>query len=137
MTSPTSRTIPQTENEIQREILDALDKLPGMWCRMNTGLIKGKNGFLRFGIKGGADIWGITQEGRTVFIEVKTPKGKLSEDQEQFKARVESIHCKYIVARSVEDALVSLGVYIPQGTTVAKRLTDAKLLALAEVVRKA
>jgi len=41
--------------------------------------------------------------GKTVFIEIKTDKGKLSEHQESFRDHVESGGGTYIVARCIED----------------------------------
>jgi Holliday junction resolvase-like predicted endonuclease len=41
--------------------------------------------------------------GHTVWIEVKTPTGKLSDDQLAFKRAVEEHGGRYIVARGVED----------------------------------
>ena len=41
--------------------------------------------------------------GKTVYIEVKAPKGKLSEWQMDFQADIEARGGLYVVARSVED----------------------------------
>lgn len=52
--------------------------------------------------KGLSDLTAI-KAGRTVYIEVKTPKGVLSADQEQFRSDIEAHGGTYIVARSVDD----------------------------------
>ena len=41
--------------------------------------------------------------GKTVYIEVKRPTGKLSEHQRKFKERIEAAGGTYIVARGVAD----------------------------------
>ena len=52
--------------------------------------------------KGIADLYAL-KDGRHVWIEVKTEKGRLSEYQEKFKRDVTAHGGRYIVARSVED----------------------------------
>ena len=52
--------------------------------------------------KGLSDLTAI-KNGRTVYIEVKAPKGKLSEWQLDFQADIEAHGGLYVVARSVED----------------------------------
>lgn len=52
--------------------------------------------------KGICDIIAI-KNGVTLYIEVKTPKGKLSEYQEIFKADIERSGGIYLVARSFDD----------------------------------
>lgn len=53
--------------------------------------------------KGISDLIAV-KNGRTVFIEVKKPNGKLSDYQERFKATIEDRRGEYVVMRSVEDA---------------------------------
>lgn len=43
------------------------------------------------------------KDGRSVFIEVKTPRGRQSEHQKRFQEMVEGAGLEYILARSVED----------------------------------
>ncbi len=54
--------------------------------------------------RGIADLYAL-KAGRHVWIEVKTPRGKLSRHQERFKADVEAHGGKYVVARSVDDVI--------------------------------
>jgi hypothetical protein len=88
-----------------------------LW-RNNTGAIKDSEGRLvRFGLcKGSSDIIGIRpvtitadMVGKTIgaftAIEVKTPKGKPTEEQLNFIQRVKDLGGLAGVARSVEDAL--------------------------------
>ena len=62
--------------------------------------------------KGIADLVAM-KDGLTVWIEVKTPKGRLSKYQEQFRDDVLAHGGTYIVARSVDDVervLRALGI---------------------------
>jgi hypothetical protein len=105
-----------TEQDIMRSIM-----LAPHGCRLwrnNTGAIKGQTGRLvRFGLcKGSSDIIGITpititadMIGKTIgvftAIEVKTPKGKPTDEQINFIQRVKDLGGFAGVARSVDEAL--------------------------------
>jgi Holliday junction resolvase len=52
--------------------------------------------------KGISDLIAI-KNGRTIFVEIKTPKGRLSKQQEAFCEAIERHGGQYIVARGVED----------------------------------
>ena len=54
--------------------------------------------------KGIADLFAL-KDGQAVWIEVKTPKGTLSEYQEQFRDDITRCGGRYMVARSVDDVL--------------------------------
>ncbi len=43
------------------------------------------------------------KDGHVVFIEVKTPKGRLSKHQEKFREDIEAHGGRYVVARCIED----------------------------------
>jgi tRNA U54 and U55 pseudouridine synthase Pus10 len=43
------------------------------------------------------------KDGRSVFIEVKTPRGRQSEHQKKFQEMVEAAGLEYVLARGVED----------------------------------
>jgi len=45
------------------------------------------------------------KDGQVLFIEVKTPKGRLSGYQEQFRDEIRAQGLRYIVVRSVEDIM--------------------------------
>jgi hypothetical protein len=95
-----------TENELQRQILDALATLNGVYVwRQNTGVAKAGGYRIRFGHVGSGDISGIIRGGRRLEIEVKTEKGEPSEAQLAFGARVNELGGLWFVARSVEDAV--------------------------------
>jgi hypothetical protein len=95
-----------TENELQRQILDALAAIKGVvvW-RSNTGVSRSGGRFVRFGVKGQGDITGLLPGGRRLEIEVKTATGKVSEEQLEFGVRINSHGGLWFVARSVEEAL--------------------------------
>lgn len=82
-----------TENQIQSMIRDRLVWDGWFVIRHQQGLGS---------LKGLSDLSAI-KNGKTVYIEVKTPRGVLSQYQEKFKADIESHGGTYIVARSVSD----------------------------------
>ena len=82
-----------TETEIQNAIRDFLRWRGWFVIRHQQGL--GCH-------KGLSDLTAI-KGGKTVYIEVKKPKGKLSEWQLDFQADIEAHGGLYVVARSVED----------------------------------
>jgi hypothetical protein len=53
--------------------------------------------------KGFPDISGIRDDGRAIFIEVKSPTGKLSAEQERIGAILLKFKALYCVARCLED----------------------------------
>jgi hypothetical protein len=108
-----------TEKEVQRQILDWL-ALKGIWhYRVNSGAMvaeyKGKKRFFRFSAKGHPDIVargkpvGYGFSARVVWIECKSQKGKLSPDQEIWRAEAELHHDVYVVARKLEDIIDVFG----------------------------
>jgi hypothetical protein len=102
------------EADTQRLILDWLAAKKIWALRLNTGAMggshNGKRWFVRFGRPGMADILAVAQYGtRLVWIEVKAPKGRQSEDQGRFQAEVEAEGMTYILARSLEDVMKVLG----------------------------
>ena len=92
-----------TEQQITRQIIDAINKLPGIWAwRNNTG----RKGDVQFGITGQADITGIVN-GKRLEIEVKKPgqERTLSESQRAFLDRVGSLGGVSGVVTSLDQAL--------------------------------
>lgn len=79
-----------------------------LW-RNNTGGVhyEGKNGktrFVKFGVKGASDIFGIRKkDGKFIAIECKVGKNKLTVFQEYFGAMVEENNGIFVVARCVDD----------------------------------
>jgi len=97
------------ERDIQHAILVAIGALPGVFVeRMNTGGARMLDGsFVRFGTPGRADLW-VCVLGRLVLLEVKTERGRLSKDQQDWSAavvRATEGRVVYEVVRSVDDAV--------------------------------
>lgn len=104
-----------TETPIQRAILDYL-KMLGVFCwRNNTqGRKIGDKWIPTAGIRGGADILGIFR-GKPMAIEVKSAKGKLSEDQKSFLARFQAEGGLAGMVRSVDETKKLLETWEDQG----------------------
>jgi len=98
----------KSEGRIQDEILIELSKIDGVLAqRNNVGQARMSNGsHVRYGVggKGGSDLI-LCARGLYVALEIKTPKGRLSLDQERYGAAVELNGGKFIVARSAEEAI--------------------------------
>jgi hypothetical protein len=96
----------KSEQVIQREILDRLVLMPGVYAwRQNCGSFKIGTRFIRFGMQGSADISGVIRGGRRLEIEVKTKTGRLSEAQELFGARINELGGLWFVARTADEAI--------------------------------
>ena len=59
---------------------------------------------VRYGVEGGADLSGILADGRRLEVEVKSEKGKQSEQQESFGEMIGRFRGVYLVARSADEA---------------------------------
>lgn len=96
------------ETSIVKSILSYLQLRPGQYWRQNTGAVsipaKRGNRFVRFGVPGAADITGI-KEGVRIEIEVKTSKGRLSENQKEYQRMIQENGGVYILARSIDDVV--------------------------------
>ncbi len=108
------------ESEILHQCMDflALHKHIFAW-RNNSGAFsgehKGRRRFVRFGIRGMADIIGVVGQhrmfchsGKMIAIECKRPGEKLSADQEAFRDNVTARGGLYIVAHSVGELQAAL-----------------------------
>jgi len=85
----------QPETAILRAVRDYL-RVQGWLCvRMQQGM--GSH-------KGIADLYCL-KDGRSVWLEIKTPTGKQSTYQKQFQADVEAYGGEYKVARSLDDVM--------------------------------
>ena len=81
------------ETEIQNAVRNELRKDGWMVIRHQQGL---------GAYKGFADLTAV-KDGKTIYVEIKTPTGRLSDWQKQFKHDIEAHGAQYIVCRSVED----------------------------------
>lgn len=107
---------PMSEQQIQNEILRAFATRPDMrlW-RANSGAARFGDRTVKFGVNGQADLTGILPGGRRLEIEVKAEKGRQSTAQKNYQAMIERFGGVYVLARSVEDVRVALGVYLEGG----------------------
>jgi len=83
----------QPETIIKKEITDYL-RLKGWFV---FPILQGMGAY-----KGISDLIAC-RGGVVLFIEVKTPKGKLSDNQRQFRQHIHGAGCHYVVARCHED----------------------------------
>lgn len=102
-----------TEHELQQNIRLALGK-HGIVLRLNVGKVRTDDGrYLTTGLPPGTSDLLFVGDGRAVFIEVKTPKGRVSEQQINFINAVNRIGAPNVtagIARSVEDAIKLAGI---------------------------
>jgi hypothetical protein len=97
------------EKEIQAEIVKFLTKDAGIFFKVIhvQGLrCQGKDGkvFLaKNSMKGMADIYSYVDKQFTLWIEVKSATGTLSDDQKKFQQLVEDQGQYFLIARSVDD----------------------------------
>ncbi len=108
----------QTEAQTQKQILQWLAWHKIYAWRNNSGriFIQGKDKVRMFGggVKGGADIIGILNDGsgRMLAIECKKLKGKLTDNQEQFLNKIKENNGIAFIARSLEDCERELKNYL-------------------------
>lgn len=95
-----------TEHEIQSTITRWLALHDHVRVfRQNTGAHKVGKHFVRYGVKGQADLRVIVgPEGWLWEIEVKTPTGRQSADQKAYEKMLIGLGGSYTLARCVEDA---------------------------------
>lgn len=93
------------EAEIQAAILDYLRLKGHFFWRNNSGAFRTeRGGFYRVGTPGAPDIIGCV-DGKFVGLEVKTAKGKLSDEQEAFAHALRAFGGQYHVVRSIDDVV--------------------------------
>jgi hypothetical protein len=65
-----------------------------------------------FQIRGVSDLVVYLDHGVAVWLEIKTPTGRQSKYQKAFEKRITDLGHHYVIARSVGDAVVSIGKII-------------------------
>ena len=92
------------EKRLQNEILRAFGTKRWMrlW-RANTGVAQIGSRVVRFGVPGQADLTGILPGGVRLEVEVKSDRGRQTEDQRNFQRMIERFGGVYVLARSVDD----------------------------------
>lgn len=102
----------KSEIDIQNEIRIALSPY-AITFRGNVGMFYTKDGRqVKTGLpKGFSDLFGFRKsDGKMFFLEIKTPKGKVSVAQDNFLKEMDKYNVITGVARSVEEALEILNI---------------------------
>ena len=102
--------ITKNEKQIENEILEYLSHRDDVvcWKNENVGIYDPAKRIYRkpwskFKPKGISDIIGfVCGSGKAIFIEVKAPKGRLTQDQEDFLRNANEAGCISFLARSIE-----------------------------------
>ena len=114
-------SVEPTEQEIQRAILDYLrqDRRVAFVGRFNRGTISSSytnaqgrtsESYVRFNtIRGFPDIHGCLKGGRALYVEVKRPGRKPTEDQADFLEQATKAGALAFVACSIDDVITALG----------------------------
>ena len=97
----------KSENRIQSEIMIELSKRGHKVFRANAGKVQdARTGtWIKLLPRGFSDLFGFKSDGTAIFIEVKTPVGKLRPEQIKFRDAVMEYPIIYGVARSAEEAV--------------------------------
>lgn len=85
-----------TESEIQSQIKQYLTMRGWFCCKIQQSALS---------YRGIADLYAC-KAGRSVWIEVKTPKGTQSEAQRDFESNLQKQCMEYIVMRDINDAVI-------------------------------
>lgn len=96
-----------TESDIQNAIRIALAPYAIIF-RVNSGKVRMADGrYFDTGVPTGyPDLSGFRlSDGKMIFIEVKTPKGKLRKEQEHFQQQMKKYPVIHAVCRSVDEAI--------------------------------
>jgi len=102
------------ERAVLSQIMQYL-KLQGcLVYRMNTGAsvfqnAEGPRRFVRFGIRGMADVLAFTRSGTVVWVEAKSSTGRQSDTQRVFQEEVEAFGHVYVLANSVDVVIEMFG----------------------------
>jgi hypothetical protein len=102
------------EEILHRQVADYLRivKPKALWfhCPNGARMSKAQAGIHKaLGMLAGVpDLVFVCHGGRVAFIELKAPKGTLSDAQKTFKETAEALGCDYAVCRSVDQVMVAL-----------------------------
>lgn len=93
------------EGKIQRECMVVVSKHGGIPLRLQSGLFYAGNGTpVQIGIPGIPDSLALLPNGRAVFMEFKTARGSLRDDQRKFIDELHKLGYEAYVVRSKEEA---------------------------------
>lgn len=95
----------ESEVSLMRACMVAVSAIPGTLVkRQNVGVARTATGVIRFGTPGEGDI-AVVHQGRAIELEVKTRTGRQSDQQKHYQAAFERAGGKYVVVRSVGEAI--------------------------------
>lgn len=93
------------EKTIQNAVEQYLSLKKIFYWKNNSGALPtASGGFIRFGAVGSPDIC-VVHDGTFIGLEIKTAKGKQSDNQKDFQARLEKAGGFYYLIRSVDEAM--------------------------------
>lgn len=98
-------TEPMTEAPIQKSIIDAARSLGMLPIRINSGQIKKGRSVIHLAPAGTPDLLFPLHDGRSLWVETKTPAGKLRPEQVTMHDELRGRGHVVLVARSREDFL--------------------------------
>lgn len=93
------------ESVLQSAIIEALQYAGCFVVRLNAGAMRIGSRLVRLAPAGTPDLLVVVPGGRIVFVEVKTPAGRLSPAQRSAHAELTRLGATVVVVRSVDDAL--------------------------------
>lgn len=102
------KALEPTEAAVLDAVLARLARHPEViWVyRLNSGAAKTDTGrFIRFGFKGCPDVVAGLKNGRTAWIEVKRPSGRVRDEQKAFIGLCQAHGIPCGIARSQDDAV--------------------------------
>ena len=93
--------------DLVEDVCKALSDLGALCWKHPTGEAPGlRGGWVQFGLRGSGDIIAVLPpDGRFLSVEVKTGSGRQTGPQRNFQRAVERVGGRYVVARSVKDAV--------------------------------
>lgn len=94
------------ESEIQKNIIDELNNRNCKVWRANAGTVRVGGRTIKLLPKGFPDVFGVRlDDGKFLGLEIKKPKGRVSDEQIKFREFAEEHNILYGIAYSVEDAI--------------------------------
>lgn len=105
-----------TENQIciglimRLRVMQTLKQTEGLWLHIPNEISSNKNPIFgsllkKIGKMNGAPDYVFIWRKNVGFIEIKTPKGKLSDDQKIFESHCERLEIPYSICRSIDECL--------------------------------
>ena len=93
------------ERDISRAITKALEAMGLVVIRIQSGVVKVGDHYVRQARKGTHDKLVLGKQGRSLFVEVKRPGEKLKPAQVRFAARLERLGHRWVRADNVRDVV--------------------------------